>query len=35
MPHMPPMQAGPPQRFSAGVAQASGVELADWAENVE
>ena len=35
IPHMPLMQAGAPQRFSAGVAQVSVAELADWAEKVE
>ena len=35
IPHMPPMQAGPPQRCSAGVAHASGIESALCAEKVE
>ena len=34
-PHMPPMQAGPPQRCSAGVAQASAALFPELAENVE
>ena len=35
MSHIPFMQAGPPQRLSAGVGHASGTELADCAANLE
>ncbi len=35
IPHMPPMQAGPPQRCSAGVGQASAGLFPELAEKVE